>query len=135
MNIYYKFYCRAYDWYNTNKKKSDDTLRVSAIALLSILPLFNILTIFAYIGLVQRSTYLNRWVILSLSIVILIFNFKLISSSKSAILRREYLLFDNHERKKVNIFFKSYLIISVIIFIIGIIMIAYYKNKYGNYDL
>jgi hypothetical protein len=135
MNIYYSFYCRAYDWYNTTGKKSKDTLRGSAIALLSALPLLNFLTIIAYISILQHHTLINKWVGLIIAVLLLIINSKVITSKKSDMLRLEYLQWNEQKKMRLNIFFYSYLLISILLLVIVLIYTAYYKHKYGNYDL
>ncbi|MEO6638020.1 MAG: hypothetical protein ABIN25_07070 [Ginsengibacter sp.] len=135
MNCYYSFYCRAYDWYNTTGKKNKDTLRGSAIALISGLPLFNILTIIGFISVINKHTLINKWVGLAVALISLLLNSLFISSDKSDVLRQEYLLLDEKRKKKIKIFFYYYLIISILLLIVMFIYTAYYKNKYGNYDL
>jgi hypothetical protein len=135
MNIYYAFYCRAYDWYNPSKNKTADTLRVSAIALLSTVPVLNLLTIIFVFSIVQRHTLVDKWVAAFGVAASLIFNFILISSRKSDLLRKEYLQFDQSKRKAINAYFYFYLIGSAILMVLTVCYTAYYKHKYGNYDL
>jgi phosphatidylserine synthase len=135
MNIYYAFYCRAYDWYNTTGKKSKSTLRSSAISLLSGLPCLNGLTIVFLISIIQKHTSLNKWVAVLLFAILIISNSLLINSKKSEELRSEYLLFDDVKRKKINFYFYFYFVISVLLFFLLLGYGAYFKNKYGNYDL
>lgn len=62
-------------------------------------------------------------------------NFLIVSVKKSDTVREEYLLLNDQLKRKINIFFYSYLIISLLLLIVVMIYTAYYKNKYGNYDL
>lgn len=135
MNIYYSFYCRAYDWYNTTGKKSKDTLKGSAIALLSALPLINFLTVIAFLSIVQHHTLINKWIGLMAAVLLLVINSKLITSKKSDVLREEYLQWNEQKKRRFNVFFYSYLLISISMLIIVLIYTAYYKHKYGDYDL
>jgi hypothetical protein len=61
MNMYYAFYCRAYDWYNTTGKKSKDTLRGSAIILLSAMPFFNLGSVVVFLSVLNEHTAINKW--------------------------------------------------------------------------
>jgi hypothetical protein len=135
MNIYYSFYCKAYDWYNTTGKKSEDTLRGSAIILVSAMTNINLMPVIIFLSILNKHTLINKWVGLLLIIVTMIFNFILISSKKSDLLRGEYLLFDESKKKRINFYFYLYLIVSALLLISSLIFIAYYKKKYGNYDL
>ncbi len=135
MNIYYAFYCRAYDWYNTTGKKSKDTLRGSAIILLSAMPNINLVPVIIFLSILNKHTLINKWGGLSLIIATMIFNFILISSKKSDFLREEYLLFDNQKKRTINFYFYLYLIGSAFLFILSLSFAAYYKSKHGNYDL
>jgi hypothetical protein len=67
-------------------------------------------------------------------IATMIFNFLLISSKKSDILREEYLSLDEQKRKKISFYFFLYLIVSVLILVFALGYLAWYKSKYGNYD-
>lgn len=135
MRFYYYLYCRIYDWYNTTGKKDKDTLRVSAIALLSGLPCFNILTVVFLISLLNQHTFINKWQGILLFGLVLGFNLLLISSMKSDALRSEYKLLPAKTKKKINISFYIYLIFSVLSLFLILGYTAYFKNKYGNYDL
>ena len=103
MNIYYKFYCKAYDWYNTTGNKKKESLRLSAITLLSTMPFFNIIPIIVFFSVLNKHTFMNEWGGLSSFLLILIFNFLLINLEKSDSLRDEYLLLNDSTRKKINI--------------------------------
>ncbi len=135
MNIYYAFYCRAYDWYNKTGSKSKDTLRASAVALLSAMPLINSLTILGLISVLQRHTLINKWVGLTAAILWITFNSILINTKKSDDLREEYLKLDDYKKKRINTFFYVYLIVSVLLLILMFCYTAYYKSKYGHYDI
>jgi len=135
MNIYYAFYCRAYDWYDTTGKKSKDTLRGSAIILISAMLNINLVPVITFLSVLNKHTLLNKWSGLFLIITTMIFNFILISQKKSDFLREEYLLFDNQKKRRINFYFYLYLIISAFLFIISLAFVAYYKNRYGNYDI
>src|SRR4051812_4229720 len=130
MNIYYAFYCRAYDWYNTTGKKSKDTLRGSAICLISGLSIFNLLSIIAVLSVINRHTPINKWGGLSIAIAIMVFDFILISSKKSDLLREEYLSFDEQKKRKANFYFYLYLIASILIFVFALGYVAWYKKTY-----
>jgi len=135
MNIYYSLYCRAYDWYNSTGKKSKDTLRISAVALLAGLPCFNILSIAFLISILNKHTLINKWAALFIYVILFVFNLLLITSERSDLLRGKYILLPDGFKKRINSFFYFYLIISILIFMLILCYTAYYKNKYGNYDL
>lgn len=134
MNFYHLFYCRAYNWYSTNQNKSKETLRLSAIALISSLPSFNIVSLFFFISIFQKHTLITSWDGVLIYCIFLFGNLFLISSKKSDSLLEKYLSVDIHVRKKFNILFNLYLIISIAVFFGLLGYIAYYKKRYGNYD-
>ena len=92
-------------------------------------------TIIFFISLLQKHTLISKWGGLTIVIVLLVFNYSLISSKKSDALREEYLLWEENKKKRFNIYFYAYLIISILLLILSLAYTAYYKNKYGNYDL
>lgn len=135
MNIYYTFYCRAFDWYNTNEKKNKDSLRLSAIFLTTAMPNVNIASLLIAVGVLINHTPISKWAALLLTIGTLIFNLLLISSKKSDSLREEYASYDGQKKKRISFYFFLYLILSVLLVAMSIAYVAYYKHKYGNYDL
>ncbi len=134
MKLYYRLYCRACKWYNVNGTKDDDTLRLSAFALLSALPTLNIISIFGFVGILIKHTYGSKWTALIIFSLIYIPNLIIISRSKSIFLRNEYELLGDQKKKQVNRIFYSYLFISVIFLLSVFILVAFYKHKFGNYD-
>jgi len=64
--------------------------------------------------------------------VIFIFNLLLISSKKSETLRDEYQLLES--KKRINLVFYTYLLISIFLLVFILAYTAYFKNKYGNFD-
>lgn len=135
MNFYSLFYCRAYDWYNTNAQKSKETLRGSAIVLLSVCPLINVLSIISFVGIIDKHTPGNKYLIAGLGILSMIFNWFLIPMERSDLLRAEYLKLSDFQRNRVSWYFFAYLILTAIAIIAAFITVAYVKKKYGNYDL
>lgn len=135
MKYYYYFYCRIYNWYNTDGKKDKDTLRVSAIALLSGLPCFNILTIIFWLSLLNKHTFINPWAGVLIFGLLFIVNLSIISSKKSVIFQNRYASLPQIIKKRINSVFYMYLIFSIFLFIFILAYTAYFKNKYGNYDL
>jgi len=89
MPLFSYFYCRAYDYYNTSGKKSDDTLRGSAIVLLSLFQLLNILTVVFLFSFLMKKTIGNSWVGLLMAAILLTYNFLRISKEQSVNLRNE----------------------------------------------
>ena len=134
MNIYYLFYCRAYDWYNTNGKKSKDNLRGSAIILLTGMPLFNLSFGMVLTSLIIKHTPFNAVICTVLPIVLLVFNWIMISPEKSETLRNEYLQYSLYKKKQINFWFYFYIIVSMVLLISSLAFIAYYKHRFGNYD-
>ena len=118
-----------------NRKKNKDTLRVSAIAFISALPIVNILTILFLIGILIRHTPIDKFVAAGFVCVMLVFNFFYINSQKSDILRNEYSLFSLEKRKRIIFFFYCYIILSLVLFLAILGYTVYYKKVYGNYDL
>jgi hypothetical protein len=135
MNIYYTFYCRAFDWYNTNEGKNKDSLRLSAIFLITAMPNVNLVSVLIVFGVLINHTPINKWAALLLTIATLIFNLLLINSKKSDSLREEYASYDERKKKRISFYFFLYLIISAVLLLISMAYVAYYKHKYGNYDL
>jgi hypothetical protein len=135
MSLYYYLYCRIYDWYNYGGKKDKDTLRVSAIALLSVLPCVNILSVVLLISVLYRNTIMSKTASLAVFALFTIVNLLLISSKKSDRLRSEYLLLSNEKKRQINTIFYSYLIISLVAILIVLGYTIYFKKVYGNYDL
>jgi magnesium-transporting ATPase (P-type) len=135
MNIYHAFYCRAYDWYNTTGKKNKDTLRVSAIILISALQFCLFFTGLVLISILERHTPLNKWVMVFIILGFMIINLRMISTEKSDTLRVEYEQLPDSAKKRIN--FLSYLVLAIIILCLITVIIcdAYYKKQYGNYDL
>lgn len=121
MNIYYAFYCRAYDWYNTTGKESKDTLRVSAIALLSAIPTFQIISIIYLISKFKNNEFKNQWTGIAIFLLLSFLNYKIINSKKSDLLRKEYLLWILNKKKKVTLFFYFIITASILLFILALI--------------
>jgi len=134
MNLYTYFYCRAFDWYNTNGKKDKDTLRISAISLISGFMAFNILSIVVSISLVMRKTPINKWEGLLIAVALLTYNFLRISSKRSETLRNEYALVPERQNNRLKVMLTIYMVVSLIVFVSLMGLIAYVKTKYGNYD-
>ena len=136
MNLYTYFYCRAFDWYNTTGKKDKDTLRLSALCLISAFMAFNILSIVIAISLIQRRTPINKWIGILIAVILLTYNFLRISSKRSDVLRDEYAKMEERQNKRSKAILLSYMIVSIIV-LLSLInpLIAYVKSKYGNYDL
>jgi len=135
MTYYSKLYCRAYNWYNTTGKKSKDTLRVSALALLSALPATNILSIILAVSVSIRHTFISKWQSALIYICFIIFNFFYISAEKSDQICNDYNSLDDVEKKQINKTFYAYLIVTTVIFVAIIVYTIYFKAKNGNYDL
>lgn len=135
MKYYNYFYCRIYNWYNIDGKKDKDTLRISAIALLSGLPCFNILTIIFWLSLLNKHTLINPWVGVLIFGLLFILNLLIISSKKSVIFQNRYISLPQIIKKRINSAFYVYLIFSIFLFIFVLAYTAYFKTKYGNYDL
>ena len=134
MNIYYNFYCKIYELYNATGKKNKDTLRVSAIAMISVLPCLFIITIFGFISIYERHTIINKWVGGLMFFIFLGFNLILISTKKSDILQSNYSLLSIKSKRLLTLFFFLCLCLLLLLFIIMLGYTAYYKHKYGNYD-
>ena len=134
VNLYYIFYCRAYYWYARKEKTSKESLRLSAISLLSAIPLFNGLTIVCLISVLNKHTPGNKWLAVAIGITVMILNSLLIDNKKSDELREQYLQFPDSKKKKISFYFFLYLVLTVIGLISAMLLIAYYKHKYGNYD-
>ena len=134
MKYYYFLYCRIFDWYNTNGKKDKDTLRISALAFISLLPSLNILTVVIYTGLLHRHSYLNKWLAAAIVVFILIINLLLIPIEKSDRLRNEYVQLSISKRALINKYFYFYLVVTFLLFMATVAFVAYFKGKYGNYD-
>lgn len=134
MNIYYNFYCRAYDWYNTTGNKSKETLRGSSLILIAALFFINFFIVDTTFSIWIHYSYINKWGGLILMVLLIILNFLIVSVKKSDTVREEYLLMDDQLKSRINIFFYTYLIVSLLLLIIVMVYTAYYKNKYGNYD-
>lgn len=113
-------------------KKDKDTLRVSSVTLLSGLESFNIFTLIAFISIQKRHMLISKEMAVVLFGVIFIFNLLLISSKKSETLRDEYQLLES--KKRINLVFYTYLLISIFLLVFILAYTAYFKNKYGNFD-
>ena len=135
MNIYYSLYCRAYSWYNTTGKKDKDTLRISAIAIISGLPIFNFLTFLSCLSLLNRHTPLNNWTLVIMFNLIFFGNLILISSKKSDKLLEEFSNLNPIKKRRINAAFYIYLIITISLLIASLGYIAYFKHENGNYDV
>jgi hypothetical protein len=135
MNIYYAFYCRAYNWYNTTGKKSKETLRLSAIALLSVMPNINLISIVILISILNQHTFINRWGGVTLMLTTIIFNWVLINPQKSDLLTEEYFLLGEQKKRKINIYFFLYLSLSALLLFASLAYITYFKRKFGNFEI
>lgn len=135
MNIYYSFYCRAYSWYNNTGKKSKDTLRISAIALLWSIPTFLIFITVGFLSVLKRHTLLNKWVAVLIFFTFMGINLGVITSGKSDILNENYESLPELSKKRINILFFSSLFFLLLATVAMMGYTAYIKKIYGNYDL
>jgi hypothetical protein len=135
MTFFSYFYCKAYNYYNTTGKKSDDTLRGSAIILLSLFQLFNILTVVFFLSFIIKKTIGEAWEGLLIVGLLLAYNFYRISKDRSIDLRSEVAVLPPEKNKKMLIALRLYIFLSSVFFLGVIAMTVYIKKKYGNYDL
>jgi hypothetical protein len=133
MNYFDFLYCRLYNYYN-DKKSTDKTMRLSAIACLSALYGINTLTFYIILCLSIHKTIFNGQIFgIVLAILILTFNtFKFNKKYTSEILENWQNLPDI-KRKSINKNLFVYIAISIISFLSSITIIAYIKTKYGNF--
>ena len=68
-------------------------------------------------------------------IVLYIFNFLRISSSRSVVLRAEYTQLAPEVNKRWSVILIFYIVASVLLVLILFGMVVYVKKQYGNYDL
>ena len=134
MNTYYCLYYRASNWNNTTGKKDPDTLRLSAIGLLAVLPASNILTVIAVISIMVHHTIVNKWVAGGIFVFFYILQLLAVSRSKSEIIRNEFAHLDENRKKYINKLFYTYLLLTFGLLVLVIAVTAVYKHKYGNYD-
>ena len=134
MNYYYAIYCRGFDFYNTNGKKDKLNLRISSIVLISTLQGLNFLAVAGVIGLIHKHTYGNKWIGLTGAFFLIVMNCWLIGSDKSDTLREEYCAYSREEKRKINLIFYGYIILSILLFVGVVAIVAYYKHRFGNYD-
>ncbi len=134
MNGYFFFYCRAYFWYDTNGKKPKQSLRISAIALLSGLPVFNIISLIFIWALINKHTPIKPLFGLILFGVLYVVNLVVISSEKSDTLIKQFSELNSASRRRINISFYCYVILTLTFFVVMLAYGAYFKNKYGNFD-
>lgn len=125
MHFYYCFYCRACRWYNTTGKKDSDTLRLSALSLVSSLPTLNILTLIFVISLVCRHTYMKGTGAIIIYATFFISNLLLINRKKSEILRNEYELLPSIRKQKTNFLFYAYIVFTLVTLISIVAYSAY----------
>ena len=135
MNLFSYFYCKAYNYYNTTNKKSEDTLRGSAIILLSLFQLFNILTGVFFFSFLQKKTIGQAWQGLLLAGLIVVYNFYRISKARSTELRDEVTAMPLDKSKKMLFALRSYIFLSILLFLGIVVITVYIKKKFGNYDL
>jgi len=135
MTFFSYFYCKAYNYYNTTGKKSDDTLRGSAIILLSLFQLFKILTVIFFLSFLMKKTIGEAWEGLLIAALILAYNFYRISKDRSVNLRSEVAAMPPDQNKKMLFALRSYIFLSSVLFLGVIVLTVYIKKKYGNYDL
>ena len=135
MNFFSYFYCKAYNYYNTTGKKSDDTLRGSAIILLSLFQLFNILTVVFLFSILLKKTIGQAWQGLLVAAIIVAYNFYRISKDRSTDLRNEVMAMSPDKNKKMLFALRAYIFLSSLLFLGVIVVTVYIKKKYGNYDL
>src|SRR6202012_1039978 len=128
MTLFEYFYCKAYNYYNTTCRKSDDTLRGSALILVSRIQLFNILSILFFVSFLMKKTIGNSWIGVLICTALLVFNFFKINKNKSAILRSEMASMPENKVMRMRIVVTCYIIFSTIIFIGILVFIAYYKK-------
>jgi uncharacterized protein YacL len=135
MNLYYLIYCRAYYWYKTSGKKSRETLRISALGLISGLIALNISSVLFIVSLINKHTIVKPWIpVLIFAFIFFLHAFNInLSKSDELILK-----FDNCDiknKRKITFIFYSYFFVTIGILIGVLIFTAYYKHLYGNYDL
>jgi hypothetical protein len=135
MNLYHYFYCWAFNWYNTTKKKDNDTLRVSAIALISGFQTINVLSVFFFIGLLQRRTPIGKWGAVTIITCFLAFNFIYISIRRSDYLRTQFDGLSEIEKKRLKTFLLIYLFTSLLLLFVVFGLNIYVKSVEGNYDI
>lgn len=135
MTFFSYFYCKAYNYYNTTGKKSVDTLRGSAIILLSLFQLFNILTVVFFLSFLAKKTIGDAWVGLLIVALLLAYNFYRISKDRSINLRSEVAAMPPEKSKKMLFALRSYIVLSSVLFLGIIAVTVYVKKKYGNFDL
>jgi len=134
MNLYTYFYCRAFKWYNTNGKKDPDTLRISAVSLVSAFQMFNVLSVFFLIGLIQKHTPINKWGTGAIAIFFLVYNFIRFSVEKSDNFKKQFEILSERQDTRLNIILKIYMLTTLIGLLVIVVLTAYIKNKFGNYD-
>jgi hypothetical protein len=135
MNLYHYFYCWAFNWYNTTGEKDNDTLRVSAIALISAFQTINVLSVIFLIGLLQRRTPIGKWGAVAIVTCFLRFNFIYVSISRSDYLRTQFDGLSEIEKRRLKTLLLIYLFTSLL-FLFGVLGLnIYVKSVEGNYDM
>ena len=119
MNFFEYFYCKAYNYYNIKKyKKSNGTLRISAISLLSMFQAFNILTLIFTFSMIIKKNVFNKWYGLFLAILIIGYNLYHINIAKSSILIKKYELMPEDIKSTMKLRYRAYIIGSILLFLI-----------------
>lgn len=135
--MYYTIYCKFYFWYKKYENGSAAYLRLSALILLSAFFYINFLSIITLVGLINKHTPVSKEMSIGAGILFFIINYIVISLEKSNCIIAKFK--DSKqglkERKKSNYKANLYIILSLLFFIICMSLVAYVKNKYGNYDL
>jgi hypothetical protein len=134
MTYYQCLYCRIFNYFNFNGENDKINLRMSSFGLLSILPTVNILTVVYLISFIVKHTIINKWEAVGIDATIFVFNLLTITTEKSDTLREEFEGFTIDKKRKINLLFYSYVMVTMILLITITGYTAYYKSKYGNYD-
>ena len=135
MNIYFRFYCRAYQWYNTTGTKPKDTLRGSALLLLSFIPSLYILIFAGLYSVIVKHTPVGPIPGVIIFALTAVFNFLFISSKKSDELLISYNELSESQRNRITLVFFIFLSVSLFSLLVIGGYLTYVKAKYGNYDI
>jgi len=135
MNLYNFVYCKAFDWYNTSGKKEKESLRFSAIILISAFQIINLICLGFILNLASTINFFNKWLFVALGIVCLVANYRIINTSKSDQIRTEFENLSVRDRKRLKTLFIVYVFFTLLIFGLIIGIQIYLKNKYGRWLL
>ena len=96
--------------------------------------MFNVLSVFFLIGLIQKHTPINKWGTGAIAIFFLVYNFIRFSVEKSDNFKKQFEILSERQDTRLNIILKIYMLTTLIGLLVIVVLTAYIKNKFGNYD-